>query len=93
MKKAGERIATIRRAYNIREGITRSDDGLPERFLKEPAPDGPCKGEVVELNEMLNEYYEAWGYDSKTGWIPKKRLIDLGLNYVAQELESLNKIP
>lgn len=93
MRKAGERIAVIRRAYNIREGLDRSDDTLPKRFLEEPAPEGPCKGQIVELNEMLKEYYEAWGYDNKTGWIPKARLVEFGLEDVMQELESLGRIP
>lgn len=92
-KKMGERICVLRRAYNVRQGLTRKDDTLPERFLKEPAPEGPPKGHVVELDQMLDEYYEVWGFDKKTGLIPRKRFEELGLKYVADELEALGKLP
>ena len=43
----------------VREGVTRKDDGLPERFLKEPLPPGcgPSAGSVAELEHMPDEYY------------------------------------
>ncbi|MEM3444813.1 MAG: aldehyde ferredoxin oxidoreductase family protein [Thermoplasmata archaeon] len=53
----GERIANLRRLFNVREGLDAKDDYLPERFLKEPMPEGPAKGQVVNLEKMLKEYY------------------------------------
>lgn len=53
----GERIVTVERAFNVREGLSRKDDRLPERFLKEPMPDGLARGVVVRLEPMLDEYY------------------------------------
>jgi aldehyde:ferredoxin oxidoreductase len=64
---AGERIMATERLFNMREGITRKDDTLPARLLKEPKPDGPTKGTVVPLDDLLDEYYRAVGYDLKTG--------------------------
>jgi aldehyde:ferredoxin oxidoreductase len=93
MKRIGERIVNLERAFNIREGISRKDDALPDRFTKTPAPEGVDKGHVVELEEMLNEYYELRGWDVKTGLIPKKKLYELGLGYVADELKKLEKVP
>ena len=55
--------------------------------------EGPDKGQVVELKKMLDEYYELRGWDLKTGLIPKKKLYELGLGYVADELERIKKIP
>ena len=62
-------------------------------FLKEPAPVGLCKGEVVDLNLMLDEYYTSRGYDLQTGLVPRSRLEDLGLKYIADELEKMKKLP
>lgn len=74
----GERVVNLERLFNLREGLTRSDDSLPPRFTQEPAPDGPPKGHVVELEPMLDEYYEARGW-SKEG-VPKTEILKkLGL--------------
>ena len=63
MLEAGERIYNLKRLFNVRCGITRKDDTLPERFLKEPLPDGGAEGQTVNLEEMLKEYYEYRGWD------------------------------
>jgi aldehyde:ferredoxin oxidoreductase len=63
MLEAGERIYNLKRLFNVRCGITREDDTLPERFLKEPLPDGGAEGQTVNLEEMLKEYYEYRGWD------------------------------
>ncbi len=51
----------------MREGMTRKDDVLPARLLKEPKPDGPTKGAVVPLEELKDSFYKAMGYDLSTG--------------------------
>ena len=51
----------------MRLGISRSDDNLPQRLTKEGAPLGPSPGQVVELDQMLDEYYDLRGWDVKTG--------------------------
>ena len=61
----GDRIYTLERAFNAREGFSRKDDTLPKRFLKEPMPDGSSKGQVVELDGILDEFYELRGLDSE----------------------------
>jgi len=81
----GERIFMLERAFNLREGFSAKDDRLPERFLKEPAPTGPCKGQVVELEEMLKEYYGLRGLDER-GYPNMDRMRKLGLEDVAKEL-------
>jgi len=62
-----ERQVTLKRLFNAREGITRKDDRLPDRFTKEPMPDGPGKGQTVNLDPMLNDYYTLRGWDAETG--------------------------
>jgi aldehyde:ferredoxin oxidoreductase len=93
LRTAGERIVNLQRAYNIREGLSRKDDKLPGRFTEEPSPDGPCRGQKVKLETMLNEYYTTRGWDVKTGLIPREKLEQLGLKYVADDLEKMGKLP
>jgi aldehyde:ferredoxin oxidoreductase len=76
--RAGERIWNLERLYNLREGFTRTDDTLPRRLLEEPAPDGPSKGWVSHLPEMLEEYYRFRGWDEEGVPTPRK-LKELGL--------------
>ncbi|MFH1243181.1 MAG: aldehyde ferredoxin oxidoreductase C-terminal domain-containing protein [Pseudomonadota bacterium] len=89
--RAGERIVNIERAYNVREGLTRRDDNLPDRMLKEPMPDGFAKGQVVDLESMLDEYYGFRGWDKDSG-LPTKKLLELGLDDIADELEGMGKL-
>ncbi len=86
LRRIGERIFNLQRAYNIREGLTSADDNLPERFTKEKAPDGIPKGHVVELKEMLKEYYQERGWDEISGYIKKQKLKELNLDFVKSEI-------
>ena len=63
----------------MREGLTRADDTLPPRLLEEPLPDGPNRGEVNRLHEMLGEFYAACGWDPATGVPTRATLVGLGL--------------
>jgi aldehyde:ferredoxin oxidoreductase len=76
--KAGERIWNIERLFNLREGMDTAEDTLPVRLLKEPIPEGPSKGMVSRLPEMLPEYYKLRGWDSK-GIPTTGKLEELGL--------------
>ncbi len=67
LKTIGERVVNLNRLFNVLRGVTRQDDQLPKRLTDDPLPRGPSKGEVVELNEMLDEYYDTRGWDLKTG--------------------------
>jgi aldehyde:ferredoxin oxidoreductase len=58
----GERIWNLERLYNLREGFTRADDTLPQRLLLEPVKDGPSQGFTVNLQPMLEEYYQFRGW-------------------------------
>jgi aldehyde:ferredoxin oxidoreductase len=90
MGKAGERINTLAKLINVREGLTRSDDTLPWKVINLPIPDdGPVKGAVVtqdELDLMLDDYYQARGWTVE-GNPPKAKLKDLGLQEFASIVE------
>ncbi|HQE93594.1 MAG TPA: aldehyde ferredoxin oxidoreductase family protein [Anaerolineae bacterium] len=84
----GVRAHTIKKAFNIREGWKRSDDHLPYRWHHEPMKEGASAGHVVteeELEYLKDLYYEAKGW-TKEGLIPKSKLIELGMEDVAEEI-------
>ncbi len=65
MLETGERIWNLEKLFNLREGFTRQDDDLPERLKKEPLTKGHSKGKAVNLQSMLDEYYNIRGWDEK----------------------------
>jgi aldehyde:ferredoxin oxidoreductase len=88
--KVGERINNLARAFNVREGFTRADDTLPERLMTEPLPNGACKGSLIsedDLKTMLDEYYTVRGWDLDSGIPTRQKLVELGLEYAADQLQ------
>ena len=65
MLEAGERIWNLERKFNMDAGLTKEDDTLPKRLLKDAAKTGPAKGSVNRLEEMLPQYYELRGWDAE----------------------------
>jgi len=74
LMEAGDRIWNLERLFNIREGFTREDDTLPPRLLKEPMPEGPAKGHIVELDQLLEDYYRVRRW--KGNGVPRPELLD-----------------
>ncbi len=78
LMEAGDRIWNLERLFNIREGFTREDDTLPQRLLQEPMPEGPAKGHIVELDQLLDDYYRTRNWDNNG--VPTLEVLDkLGL--------------
>ncbi|MFN2136219.1 MAG: aldehyde ferredoxin oxidoreductase C-terminal domain-containing protein, partial [Candidatus Promineifilaceae bacterium] len=82
LETAGERISTLARLFNVREGFDRAADTLPERNLKQPLNGGPAGGHVVELDPMLDAYYGLMGWD-ENGVPTAERLQELGIDLAA----------
>lgn len=78
MMLAGERAWNLERIFNLKAGFTKEDDTLPRRMLEEPMPEGPAKGQVCRLDEMLPEYYQLRGWDNN-GVPTAEKLAELGL--------------
>jgi len=81
LRMAGERMSNLARLYNIREGLTRKDDSLPPRIMKDPIPSGIAKGSHIpqeELDILLDGYYEARGWTNE-GVPMKAKIKELGL--------------
>ena len=67
--KVAERILTTMRMFNLREGLSAKDDGLPKRFFQ-PKTDGfladkPLNPEKMEAAKSY--YYTLMGWDPTTG--------------------------
>jgi len=78
---AAERIRTLERLFNIREGLTRRDDTVSERMFNEPLKDGAWKGEVLDrekFEQMKDAYYALRGWDPE-GKPKQETLEKLGL--------------
>ncbi|WP_448807674.1 aldehyde ferredoxin oxidoreductase family protein [Aminobacterium mobile] len=83
--KASERVINIERLFNIREGFSKKDDYLPQRFSTGPAPDGPGKGQVVDQDKLLELVYKIKGWDSQ-GVPTKEKLSELDLTEIGKKL-------
>ena len=86
----GERILDLRQAFNIREGLNPAQFNVPGRVIGQPPLEsGPLAGRTVDLPVMINDYIEAVKWD-RDSWIPSsKRMEELGIKDVADELARL----
>ena len=91
LKMAGERVNTVARLINIREGLGRKDDTLPWKVMHEPIPDdGPVKGAMVtqdELDLLLDDYYESRGWTLE-GVPTTAKLKELGMDELSSIVEA-----
>jgi aldehyde:ferredoxin oxidoreductase len=82
LRQRADRVWTLLRMANVREGLARRDDALPEKWFEEPAfrdylTEKPARRE--DLEEMIEDYYDEWGWERKTGIPTNKLLKKLGL--------------
>jgi aldehyde:ferredoxin oxidoreductase len=76
---------TLKRAFNIRCGITVNDDMLPPALLK-PHTSGPNEGKVPNLEQQLKAFYKFSQWDPTTGKPKAALLTRLGLDDVREDL-------
>jgi len=87
MIKVGERIANVRQAFNIREGINAVEQSIPGRaYGRDPLPDGPTSGIRVEVEKMLEDHLENMGWTQDQAIPLKVTLERLGLSDIAYDL-------
>jgi len=82
LAQTARRIVLAKRLYNLREGWSRADDWLPERFLSEPleVASGRAAALTAErLTTMIDSYYEARDLDPE-GVPDAAQLTDLRLD-------------
>jgi aldehyde:ferredoxin oxidoreductase len=78
---AAERVYTLERLFLTKAGISRADDDLAPR-MKESMPTGPIQGETFDLERVLDDYYQARGWDAD-GIPTPERLERLGIAHYA----------
>jgi aldehyde:ferredoxin oxidoreductase len=82
--RVAERILTMCRLFNVREGFTSADDTLPARFF-EPTRGGALSDKSLDFEEMekAKRYYYhlmGWGEDG----VPlKEKLAEFGIDHLA----------
>jgi aldehyde:ferredoxin oxidoreductase len=68
---------------------------LPPRDLSEPIPTGPLAGWKMDENKyntMLDDYHDLHGWDRETSFPKRETLANLGLEYVADDLDKIGKL-
>jgi len=82
----GDRIANLRIAFNLREGLKNTTLKVPGRIIGQPPlPAGPTKGITVDLTTQEREYLEemGWGADG----VPTRQTLErLGLDFVVPDI-------
>jgi aldehyde:ferredoxin oxidoreductase len=71
--EAAERVYTLERLFLTKTGISRADDTLAPRMM-EPMPAGPIRGEIFELDRLLDDYYVERGWDENG--VPKREKLE-----------------
>ncbi len=75
--KTGEITYNMQRLIMEKIGFV-AQDKLPPRLANEPIPEGPSKGEVFKLDEVLQAYYKLRGWDERGVPTPEK-VAELGI--------------
>jgi aldehyde:ferredoxin oxidoreductase len=95
--RTSERVYNVEQSFNVKVGnFSRKDDVLPERLFKEKVDGGRRKGSTLDrdkIEALLDEYYEARGWDKKTTAPTRKTLETLDLKVVADDLENAQRVP
>ena len=89
LRKVGERIVNLERAFNVREGFGRKDDGPPRGWFTPPAAGdkeyplrdyfGTASFTREDVETTLDDYYDERGWDKENGAPTPEKLNELGL--------------
>jgi aldehyde:ferredoxin oxidoreductase len=88
--RVGERATNLARVFNLREGFSRADDGLPDRLFQ-PLEGGALAGvgmSRAEFEQTLTDLYELKGWDPVTGAPTRRRLRELGIEWAAELIDA-----
>ena len=80
----GERIATMRHMFNLREGLNPLEFEVNGRSIgKPPVKDGPVGGVLIDEDALIQDYLRAMDWDPKTTRPSDAKLAALGLAGIA----------
>ena len=80
----GQRINTLRQAFNTRKGCLPLDVRYPARLAK-AAESGPLAGLLPDFAATKAGYFAAMKWDLKTGKPYRRTLIELGLDGLVRD--------
>jgi len=86
--RVAERILTMARLFNIREGLTAADDTLPQRFFQ-PKTNGALADKPLDpakLDRAKSYYYALMGWDARTGTPTPEKLEELDITWARVHL-------
>ncbi len=90
--RTGERIANMRHMFNLREGLNPMEHQIPGRWVgRPPLEQGPLAGTTVDTVTMNRQLLELLEWDPVTALPSEARLIELGLQDLAQDLAQLGQ--
>lgn len=96
LKRIMMRQVNLEKALNLRfTDFDRKDDMPTPRDLHEPIKTGNLAGWKMDedkYNKMLDDYYDLHGWDRETSYPKRQTLLDLGLEYVADDLAKIGKL-
>ncbi|MBN1572240.1 MAG: aldehyde ferredoxin oxidoreductase family protein [Deltaproteobacteria bacterium] len=79
--KIGERILSLRKAFNVREGIKAKDTKMHGRgFGNPPMKKGPHKNVTLDMDALQKGLFEVMSWDDVTGGPTKDKIKELGLD-------------
>ena len=83
-----EKATTMQKLLNVREGFTRKDDSVPERWLNKGIKDYFTGASITkdDMDKLIDVYYEERGWDSK-GIPTREKLVELGLGEIVKDME------
>jgi aldehyde:ferredoxin oxidoreductase len=90
--RQGEKRLNLMRAFNMREGIDGSADGLPKKLMQ-PLVGGKSEGRCVDAEQMeaaLRFYYQLAGWDEQRGIPGRAKLEALDLGWVWELVKAEN---
>jgi aldehyde:ferredoxin oxidoreductase len=83
---AGHRILTLRQAFNAREGITPDRFEMPRRIKEELLKIGPAADTKIDFEALQKGYFDAMGWDIRSGKPFPETLKQLELDGLAGDL-------
>lgn len=87
LMKLGERVTTLARIYNLKEGLDKKDDALPDRFF-DPPTSGTLSDTSIDHEKFMKAretYYQMMGWD-KNGVPTEIKLAELDISWAAEYL-------
>jgi aldehyde:ferredoxin oxidoreductase len=79
--RIGERILSLRKAFNMREGVKTEDQKLNDRAVgKPPLSKGPLKGVTINMDSLQRQFFETVGWDPAKGGPTQEKMKELGID-------------